>query len=80
MTSKKIKGLQIFVLRNIKPQPSIPSTRQRYDRIGNSSIFTINKRGFKSKAPLHEIANAILYKLKTGVQWEYLPVETLFRV
>ncbi len=36
------------------------------------------KRGFKPKAPLHEIINAILYKLKTGVQWEYLPVESLF--
>lgn len=36
------------------------------------------KRGFKPKAPLYEIVNAILYKLKTGVQWEYLPVESLF--
>lgn len=36
------------------------------------------KRGFKPKAPLYEIINAILYKLKTGVQWEYLPVESLF--
>lgn len=38
------------------------------------------KRGFKSKVPLHEIVNAILYKLKTGIQWEYLPVESLFSV
>jgi transposase len=37
------------------------------------------KRGFKPKAPLYEIINAILYKLKTGVQWEYLPVDSLFR-
>jgi transposase len=36
------------------------------------------KRGFKPKVPLYEIINAILYKLKTGVQWEYLPVESLF--
>ncbi len=36
------------------------------------------KRGFKSKAPLYEIVNAILYKLKTGVQWSYLPVQALF--
>ncbi|MDR2950595.1 MAG: hypothetical protein LBV71_15515 [Prevotella sp.] len=27
-----------------------------------------NKRGFSSQAPLEEIVNAILYKLKTGVQ------------
>lgn len=36
------------------------------------------KRGFKPKAPLYEIVNAILFKLKTGIQWEYLPVESLF--
>ena len=36
------------------------------------------KRGFKPKAPLYEIINAILYKLKTGVQWHLLPVESLF--
>jgi len=38
------------------------------------------KRGFKPTAPLYEIINAILYKLKTGIQWEYLPVESLFSV
>src|SRR5690606_3129581 len=37
-------------------------------------------RGFKSKVPLHEIVNAILYKLKTCIQSEYLPVESLFSV
>lgn len=36
------------------------------------------KRGFKSKSPLYEIVNAILYKLKTGIQWSYLPVKALF--
>lgn len=36
------------------------------------------KRGFKSKAPLHELVNCILYKLKTGVQWHLLPVGDLF--
>ena len=36
------------------------------------------KRGFPPTVPLVEIINAILYKLKTGVQWEYLPVESLF--
>jgi len=35
------------------------------------------KRGFKPKAPLYEIVNAILCKLKTGIQWEFLPVESL---
>lgn len=36
------------------------------------------KRGFKPKVPIYEIINAILYKLKTGVQWHLLPVESLF--
>lgn len=36
------------------------------------------KRGFKPKVPLVEIVNSILYKLKTGVQWHLLPVESLF--
>jgi len=36
------------------------------------------KRGFPPTVPLVEIINAILYKLKTGVQWHQLPVKALF--
>ena len=36
------------------------------------------KRGFPPTVPLVEIVNAILYKLKTGVQWNQLPVKTLY--
>jgi transposase len=36
------------------------------------------KRGFKTKSCLIEVINSILYKLKTGVQWYLLPVESLF--
>ncbi len=35
------------------------------------------KRGYVSKVPLWEIVNAILYKLKTGVQWSLLPCKSL---
>ncbi len=38
----------------------------------------IGKRDPKPKAPLAEIVNCILYKLKTGVQWEFLPINSLF--
>jgi transposase len=38
----------------------------------------VRKRGFKSQAPTSEIINCILYKLKTGIQWHLLPVESLF--
>ena len=38
------------------------------------------KRGFPPTVPMAEIINALLYKLKTGVQWEYLPVSSLFSV
>jgi transposase len=36
------------------------------------------KRGFQATVPLEEIVNAVLYKLKTGVQWYQLPVKSLF--
>lgn len=36
------------------------------------------KRGFAPTVPIAEIVNAILYKLKTGVQWNQLPVKALF--
>ena len=36
------------------------------------------KRGFPPTVPVAEIVNAILYKLKTGVQWNQLPVKALF--
>lgn len=37
------------------------------------------KRGFPPTVPLVEIVNAILYKLKTGVQWHQLPTEVFFK-
>lgn len=40
--------------------------------------ISLPKRGFAPTAPLLEIVNAILYKLKTGVQWEYPPTASLF--
>lgn len=36
------------------------------------------KRGFAPRVPPSEIVSAILYKLKTGVQWARLPVKSLF--
>lgn len=38
----------------------------------------LGKIGFPPTVPLVEIVNAILYKLKTGVQWHQLPVKALF--
>ncbi len=37
-----------------------------------------NKRGFKPRLSIVAIVNAILYKLKTGLQWYMLPVKSLF--
>lgn len=36
------------------------------------------KRGFECKSDITEVINAILYKLKSGCQWEMLPVSSLF--
>ena len=33
------------------------------------------KRGYESKIPLYKVFNYILYKLRTGVQWEFLPID-----
>ncbi len=38
----------------------------------------IKKHGSRPRVPYVEIINCILYKLKTGVQWYLLPVESLF--
>ena len=34
------------------------------------------KRGYVSNIPLYKIFNYILYKLRTGCQWELLPMDT----
>ena len=38
----------------------------------------LGKRGFTSKVPLYQIVMLILYKLKTGCQWRYLPIKQFF--
>jgi len=35
-------------------------------------------RRYKTQSSLVEIVNSILYKLKTGIQWHLLPVDSLF--
>lgn len=40
--------------------------------------LSVAKRGFTSKFDLLEIVNAILYKLKSGCQWRFLPLGHLF--
>ena len=42
------------------------------------TLIPKTKRGFPPTVPLVELVNAILYKLKTGVQWHQLPVKALF--
>lgn len=38
----------------------------------------VNVHGPSPRAPIGEIVNAVLYKLKSGVQWHMLPVSELF--
>ena len=38
--------------------------------------LTIAKRGYTSKISLYKVFNYIIYKLRTGVQWEFLPMDT----
>lgn len=39
--------------------------------------LTVAKRGYVSNIPLYKVFNYIIYKLRTGVQWEFLPMDTL---
>ena len=41
--------------------------------------LSVAQRGYVSKVPLWEIVHAIIYKLKTGVQWHLLPCKSLIR-
>ena len=47
------------------------------DIINNEIVLylPLAKRGFQVTVPLEEIVNGIFYKLKTGVQWNQLPVK-----
>ena len=38
------------------------------------SYLSIGKRGFDTQVPKYQILEAILYKLKTGCQWAFIPV------
>ena len=38
--------------------------------------LSVAKRGFVSEIPLYKIFNYIIYKLRTGCQWEFLPMDT----
>lgn len=37
--------------------------------------LSVAKRGFVSEIPLYKIFNYIIYKLRTGCQWELLPMD-----
>ena len=36
--------------------------------------LSVGKRGAKSQVALSDVVAAILHRLKTGVQWRYLPL------
>ena len=38
--------------------------------------LSVAKRGYACKIPLYKVFNYILYKLRTGCQWEFLPIDT----
>ena len=58
----------------IKSDPSLKSEQVKQI----VPCLLLAKRGFQATIPLEEIVNAVLYKLKTVVQWHQLPVKTLF--
>lgn len=75
------KGLRIFMLQNIK----YSKTTFMYkvldkDMIEKETVafYPITTRGFPSTVALHVIMYAIPYRVNSGVEWEQLPVSSLF--
>lgn len=69
------------MLQNIK----YPNATLMYQVLSKDTIeleiipyISVSKKGPSISVPMAELVNCILYKLKTGVQWEFLPVEALF--
>ena len=69
------------MLHNIK----YPNATLMYQVLSKDTIeleiipyIPVSKKGPSISVPMAELVNCILYKLKTGVQWEFLPVEALF--
>jgi transposase len=72
------KGILKFVLRNKKTDSLYKVLTKDTIELEIVPHIPSGKRGFKSKIPVCEIINCILYKLKTGIQWHFLPVIQLF--
>jgi transposase len=53
----------------------IEVTEPQFERYFLPHLSTA-KRGYISVVPLYKIFNYILYKLRTGCQWEFLPMDT----
>jgi transposase len=52
----------------------IDVTETQFDQRFRPHLSTA-KRGYECKIPLYKVFNYIIYKLRTGVQWEFLPLD-----
>ena len=52
----------------------IAVTKEHFETYIRPHLSTA-KRGYVSEIPLYKIFNDILYKLRTGCQWEFLPMD-----
>ncbi len=52
----------------------IEVTKQQFEHYFLPYLSTA-KRGYVSAIPLYKIFNYIIYKLRTGCQWEFLPMD-----
>ena len=43
-------------------------------------LLSVGKRGSKIKLSYYQIINLILYKLKTGCQWAFLPIKSFIKM
>ncbi len=71
--------MNICVAKHKYSQPYTHSLLDKYTiEMEIVPYISSGKREFSPIVPLVKIISAILYNLKTGVQWRYLPIKQLF--
>lgn len=71
-------GLKNFGLQNLKFKSDMEVLNKSMIEKWIVPYLSVGKRGAKAGVAVSDIVRAILHRLKTGVQWRFLPVKAFF--
>ena len=71
-------SLKNFELQNKKGQKQMEVLNKSTIEKWIVPYLSVGKRGAQPKVALSDIMAAILHRLKTGVQWRFLPINQFF--